>query len=132
MKGISLATDSIIIIILAVLVLAALLIFFGSVWIPGSNQVVDTMKQAQLCGDYVRLNPNCDVSVDVGNILVDIKKVCGGLCSVLDSDTTCAPKCCRTWCVGGQYTCDGTCIETAQCADSGQGTCPSGEKCCKI
>ncbi len=143
MKGISLATESIIIIILAVLVLAALLIFFGSVWIPGSGQVVDTMKQAQWCGEYVKINPNCVGSVTgYDNILKHIRDACGdNICPSAIDDTTCAQKCCRTWCVGATTTsgsgggsaCTRVCVEVGSCpaGDEISGTCEDGYTCCR-
>jgi len=138
MKGISLATESIIIIILAVLVLAALLIFFGQVWIPGSGEVVDKMNQAKWCGEYVRISPNCDVSLIEGSDILEGIKVA---CRCPENDNDCVQSCCRTWCVGVTTTSGGggngggpACTESCEdsCSTPVPGTCPDGKICCQI
>jgi len=60
MKGVSLAIETIIYLILAVTVLTILLYFFLSQASPVETEFELRQKQATLCGRYVNVDPKCE------------------------------------------------------------------------
>ncbi len=60
MKGISLAIETIIFIILAVTVLSVLLLFLTGTGGPAQDRVALESQRNIICGDYVRAAPLCD------------------------------------------------------------------------
>ncbi len=71
-KGISLAIETIVFIILAVTVLSVLLLFFTGTGGPAQTSVELENKRNIICGDYVRNYPKCD---SPGTGLKDIDKL---------------------------------------------------------
>ncbi len=59
-KGLALATETIVVMVLAGVVLAALLMFFGGTFTPAKDEAKKTFNHARWCGDYVRYDSNCD------------------------------------------------------------------------
>lgn len=96
MKGMSLSIETIIILILAVIVLAALLIFASPVFTDAQSGTTNEIKRARLCDAYVQDDPKCDGGRDVdAQITIDLKEVCENLgkCQGL-SGFDCAKDCC--------------------------------------
>ncbi len=104
MKGVSIALETIIYIILAVMVLTVLLFFFTSQASPAQNRVELENKRAQLCGKYIQYDNRCDqisraqsdpIGVDVAT---DLLSVCSKLdvrrCGAGGNDQDCIQYCC--------------------------------------
>jgi hypothetical protein len=103
-KGIALATDTIVYIILAVTVLAVLLWFFTSNAGPVETRVDNERLRIDLCGQATRFDPNCDGKADnqadqtaLDRILStgtnNLVKICKNL-NIACSGSDCAKKCC--------------------------------------
>ena len=99
MKGISLSIETIVILILAVIILAALLIFISPIFTETQSGTTNELKRARLCDAYVQEDPKCNGvgSVD-SQITTDLKNVCENLgkCDSLSgvSGADCARDCC--------------------------------------
>jgi hypothetical protein len=107
MKGISLSIETIIVIILAVSVMTALLMFFNSQWNPFVGQIDYRNVQREQCYTLVSSNGfKCSASgVDskVMDKVKDLGKACQYLkyasCSGSLSDE-CLKQCCSMFCTG--------------------------------
>ena len=110
MKGIALAMETMVYIILAVLVLAILLYFLTTNAAPLQNQAQLEEKRAKYCSMYVQHNSDCNnpggvtqLGTDAGKTVVkdDLLKTCDKIgissCSVSASDRDQA-KCIQTCC----------------------------------
>ena len=99
MKGVSIALETIIYIILAVMVLTVLLFFFTSQASPAQNRVELEKKRAQLCGKYIQYDNRCDQLSQVpATIATDLLGVCGKLdvrqCGAGGNNKDCIQYCC--------------------------------------
>jgi hypothetical protein len=80
MKGISIAMESIVYIILAVLVLTVLLYFFTSQAGPAEDRFNLEQKRSSLCGQYSRQDISCsDISRVAAPVVDELVEVCGRL-----------------------------------------------------
>ncbi|MBI2172918.1 MAG: hypothetical protein HYT73_01760 [Candidatus Aenigmarchaeota archaeon] len=102
MKGVSLAIETVVFIILAVLVLTILLFFFTSQSGPAQQEISLQRQRAEICGRIATADPKCEnfngiTSSDL-NDLTD--KVCVGikLCTAGEDDAACVKKCCTIFC----------------------------------
>ena len=110
MKGVSLSIETIVILILAVIVLAAMLIFFSGTTNPATDTLRATRIQTESCGAYVRKDPDCtdiginDVPPDVKQHIADACKTLEGYpeCDTGSQDINCIRSCCKTFCGGDQ------------------------------
>ena len=96
MKGVSLSIETIVILILAVIVLGALLIFVSPVFNEGQSRTSNELKRTRLCDAYVQDDPKCDGDQDVdAQIMQDLEETCRNLgkCESL-SGKDCARDCC--------------------------------------
>ncbi len=84
MKGIAIAMETIVYIILAVLVLAILLFFLTSQTRPIEDRVKLLQDSARYCASYIQVDSTCG---NIGN--VDNSNVAGGSKLVSDLITTC-------------------------------------------
>jgi hypothetical protein len=112
MKGVSLAIETIIVIILAVSVLTVMLFFFRSNYTPAETIVQLITKQNNACSGYVFYDYDCDGESNTrqtipASILQDIAKACDGLnnqrgdypsCAGASTDNACVKECCRSFC----------------------------------
>ena len=95
-KGVSLSIETIVILILAVIVLAALLIFVSPVFNESQSTIGNELKRTRLCDAYVQDDPKCNGAGGVdAQIINDLKETCGNLgkCSGLNG-ADCAKDCC--------------------------------------
>ena len=78
MKGISLTIESIVIIVLALLVLAALFLFFGGIFTPSKDNIYNTAEHARWCKEYISLHPDCegDSRIQGTNIQTKLDALC--------------------------------------------------------
>jgi hypothetical protein len=150
MKGVSLAMETIVVIVIAVLVLVALIAFFLGVFPGAESQTQLVARQTNLCGIYIHDDPDCNSPSDVTNY--EVKKELAEVCSELGypctenslADAVCVSHCCKTFCTGEvvEYTCEKNshqyCSDTP-CSSSpgyptyiwdGSGTCPQDKKYC--
>jgi hypothetical protein len=110
-KGMSLAIETVIVIVLAAAVLSALLYFFMSNWNPANQTIENMRKRTELCNSYLAKDPLCkqenfkDVAVQIPfGTLQDIckklpyKNYCiAGINlprGVTNAEWYCAAKCC--------------------------------------
>ena len=104
-KGIALAMETIVYLILAVLVLAILLYFLTSQAGPAQNQAELLQKSAQLCSDYIKADSTCSningVKILAGKTVSDLLDKCRKLntagCSLGGNDQECVQRCCSTY-----------------------------------
>jgi hypothetical protein len=142
MKGMSLAIETIIVMILASIVLVALLFFFTGTFTPGADRATAEMTRATGCQDYMKVEPECKELGDFtgkaklveackklsysGPDLVVIQSCCAMYCGKAATASTIAQTCTQA---------GGTCIPTSGwhlcTTGSLSGTCPSGEACCR-
>ncbi|MEM7819406.1 MAG: hypothetical protein QXD48_01090 [Candidatus Aenigmatarchaeota archaeon] len=104
MKGISLAIETIIFIILGVTVLTVLLFFFTSLGGPTQNEVENQFERNQFCGRYANYDPKCenvDKIIDAKQkeeILKGIGEACKALkvegCTSIPPSIECIKNCC--------------------------------------
>lgn len=66
-KGMSIATETIVMLVLAAVVLVSLLAFFGSTFTPAKGEAKKTFEQARWCGEYVRYDSDCSGGSDLSN-----------------------------------------------------------------
>lgn len=118
MRGITLAIETIIVVILAVSVLTILLFFFRSNYSDAETTVALINKQSTGCTGYIFYDPECDAQ-DIRNgldteILDKIATACSGLNKIrgdyascagkttlsLPGDAACVQDCCRNFCGG--------------------------------
>jgi hypothetical protein len=100
-KGISLATDTIIYIILAVLVLTVLLFFFTKNAGEADRTVDAQMDRNRYCSEYIQIDRQCDgkAELDNENALQTIKPKISAACGELKiqgcpGDLKCIQNCC--------------------------------------
>ena len=117
MKGISLAIETIIILILAVTVLSVLLFFFRENVNPAQDTVKYMQMQTNACSGYVSYNPRCvneelldntarteldstEIKARIGEACKALNKIRGNYpaCSGGSGDMTCIRQCCKTFC----------------------------------
>lgn len=99
MKGISIAIETVIYIILAVLVLTILLFFFTSQSGPAQQEISLQRERNELCGRIATAEPKCEDLTGVnGNELsrlkTDICTTALKLCTGGEDDKVCIKKCC--------------------------------------
>jgi hypothetical protein len=108
MKGMSLAIETIVFVILAVTVLSVLLAFFMTTGVPGGDKARMYAEMNELCGKYVRQKPLCNdasglVDVDTTRLI----KICQSLGTDVKNgakqcttgfDKNCAAACCDMFC----------------------------------
>jgi hypothetical protein len=96
MKGVSIAIETVIFIILAVLVLTLLLFFFTSQSGPAQQQINLQRERNEICGLLVTKHPKCDSTADiVAEDIAKLRKACDLLkiCTGGDNEA-CFKKCC--------------------------------------
>ncbi len=110
MKGISLAIETIIVVILAVTVLTVLLYFFRSTQGPVEDTLKLIQKQTNACSAYTSFDSRCsDISkVQNQDVLKNIADACKGLnrqrgdypacAGQSTADIQCVKQCCKTFC----------------------------------
>jgi len=117
MKGVSLAIETIIVIILAVSVLTVMLFFFRSNFTPAETIVQLIAKQNNACSGYVFYDYDCDgtanspltgnANTEFENIKTRIAEACDGLnkqrgdypsCAGASTGNACIKECCRSFC----------------------------------
>ena len=103
MKGMSLAIETVIVIILACIVLVALLFFFTGTFIPGSERAKAEMDRANYCQQYANFDSKCsDIKDGTKYIRQNLTETCPKLgypCT--DSGINgieCFQKCCEMYC----------------------------------
>ena len=106
-KGMSLPIETVIILVLAAIVLAALLAFFLGVFNPG-NQRVKTLGDLQsACFRYVSLDPDCDpaaANLETSEVYTAISTIAGTDdgknfgCTSGGSKASIVASCCRVYC----------------------------------
>ncbi|MFC2143446.1 hypothetical protein ACFLQN_03535 [Candidatus Aenigmatarchaeota archaeon] len=125
MKGISLAIETIIVVILAVTVLTVMLFFFRSQTSPAQETLELINRQTSGCSGYIFYDYRCNNNIDTelradlleSGILEKIAKSCAGLyikegsyprCAgkatvspANSDDLQCIQQCCRTFCQTG-------------------------------
>lgn len=102
MKGVSLAIETIIFIILAVTVLSVLLLFFTTVGTPPQNAIELEQKRVTMCGEYIRIWPHCDQLDNRFSNAAILANVCGKLKAANCDGTAssnCFAECCKTYCL---------------------------------
>ncbi|MBI4170133.1 MAG: hypothetical protein HY514_00420 [Candidatus Aenigmarchaeota archaeon] len=116
MKGVSLAIETIIFIILAVTVLSVLLLFLTGTGGPAQDRVALESNRNIICGDYVRAVPLCDNDGSGSKIkdLNKLKDICIKLgaanpqgktpaakdpCGQSGQVEECYAACCRLFCI---------------------------------
>ena len=118
MKGVSLAIETIIFIILAVTVLSVLLLFLTGTGGPAQSRIELENKRNIICGDYVRAVPLCDNDGTGSGVKIKdldkLKDICIKLgtvnpegkspqekdpCSQSGDIEKCYAACCRLFCV---------------------------------
>ena len=109
MKGIALSLETVILLILMAIVLAALLSFFLGTFNPAKNKL-DVIKQKEsLCLQYVSIDPKCDIDniqsptskTNAQSILDKLEKdVCGSSLKneVCSGTGSCLQACCSSYC----------------------------------
>lgn len=106
MKGISLAIETIIFIILAVTVMSVLLVFLGKT--GGESQTeVSLLKDKEIyCGQYVMQNKMCKGATGDQNAISKLggtSGICAKLkvpeCIIPNNNERCLPACCSMFCV---------------------------------
>lgn len=137
-KGITLASESIVVIILAVIVLAALLAFLSSVSGPTQDEVRLRLRQAQQCRSYVEANGKCERSADSrvdSDLKRDLVTTCTSLkyarCTGSDS-IACVIECCSGYCPARPKCEDlgGSCA--SRCNTELNAECSGGQRCCAV
>jgi hypothetical protein len=103
MKGISIAIETIVYIILAVLVLTILLYFLTSQAGPAQTSIDNERNRDSLCGKYIGKDITCanPEKVDDTNIksqLFDVCKKIESFSCKTSLDKTCIQKCCSIFC----------------------------------
>jgi hypothetical protein len=103
MKGMSLPTETVVIFIIAGVVLVALLMFFASIWQPGSEVIKAHQARAQLCPALVNSNPECTdasgLTQQETNDLTNACKTIGGYSACNEAGGVgCLKQCCTGWC----------------------------------
>ncbi|MBI3190711.1 hypothetical protein HYZ41_03330 [archaeon] len=106
MKGVSIALETVVYIILAVIVLTVLLYFLTSQAGPAQVSVNDERTRTTLCGKYVYYDYSCTdsskVEKDVPNptILNELTVICKKLESACNTfeQQKCIQRCCRLFC----------------------------------
>src|SRR3989344_8754875 len=111
MKGVSLSIETIVILILAVIVLAAMLIFLSGTTNPAAETLRATRIQTESCAAYVRNDPDC-TDIGIQDVAVDVKQNIAEACNILQgynecrgksqADTACVRGCCKSFRGGGQ------------------------------
>lgn len=102
-KGIAIATDTIIYIILGVTVLTVLLFFLTTNYAPVEDRVKLERDRAQFCDSYVRIDPDCDGRADTGERGVGDQSSLDSVKSKLDP--VCTKLNVPAKCTGGGTTC---------------------------
>ncbi len=107
MKGISLSLETVILLILMAIVLAALLGFFLGTFNPAKGKF-DVLKQRDsLCLQYVSIDPKCDISAIQGSETKDraqkiIDKLSSEVLGKPSGEPVCTgdalKDCCVSWC----------------------------------
>lgn len=128
-KGMSLAIETVILIILAVLVLAVLIFFFMNFFGGGESEIARENKKRDNCLAYARTNPKCvsalnsRVSSSVRTALEDVcKKMSFSECENTPLGIPCVRQCCKEYCSGGANRCKED-LGGSNCGKS----CSSGE-----
>ena len=111
MKGVSLSIETIVILILAVIVLAAMLVFFSGTTNPAADTLRATRMQTESCAAYVRKDPDC-TDIGINDVPPDVKQKIAEACNILQgydecrgqppTNIACVRSCCKTFCGGDQ------------------------------
>ena len=101
MKGMAIAFETIIYLILAVMVLTVLLFFFTSQASPAQNEFQLLSDQREGCVAYAQQLPSC--GSEVFPLASKLRKACDGLkqfnsCKAGIADDVCFKECCRSYC----------------------------------
>ena len=103
MKGISIAIETIIFIILAVTVLSVLLLFLTGVGGPPQQRMQWESKRSSLCFSYTAFDRECNTVTGFAG-LAELKDICGPTkldvreCKTPTSDLACVRACCSFNC----------------------------------
>lgn len=100
MKGVAIAIETVIFIILAVLVLTILLFFFTSQSGPAQQEITLQRERAEVCGRIATHDPKCTDFAGVEGMdgLTDNTCVNLKLCTAGMDDASCVKKCCTVFC----------------------------------
>jgi len=112
MKGVSLSIETIVILILAVIVLSAMLIFLSGTTNPAAETLRATRIQTESCAAYVRNDPDC-TGFRINDVSPDVKQNIAEACNILQgyneckssgdvANIACVRSCCKTFCGGDQ------------------------------
>ena len=110
-KGMSLPVETVIVLVLAIIVLAALLFFFTGTFTPGADRVRLEQRKVDLCTKYVAADSQCK-----NPATAEIRTGADGLdetCKKLGLSTV-AGACCSTYCPNAVRT-------RAECVAAGGG-----------
>ena len=101
MKGVAIAIETVIYIILAVLVLTILLFFFTSQSGPAQQQINLQRERNEICSAIAAKDPKCEDITAIGRAvgadkLTKLRTGCNtlSLCSQSDTESVCIKKCC--------------------------------------
>lgn len=99
MKGVSLAIETVVFIILAVLVLTILLFFFTSQSGPAQQEISLQRQRAEICGRIATADPKCETFTGVFG-MDKLITTCAGLklCTAGQDNEACVKKCCTIFC----------------------------------
>jgi hypothetical protein len=100
MKGISLTSQTVVLMILAAIVLASLVIFYMNASNPSQVGIANIAKQTNLCQQQVRFDPSCAEEMPDSDSLIKV-------CQELDyakcqgdniKNLECIQQCCENFC----------------------------------
>jgi hypothetical protein len=145
MKGMALPMETIVILVLAIIVFAAVLAFFLGIFPGASNEVRLEADRNRLCGRYATTYPDCD---NLGEESEGLREELAGVCAELGysycykgspAGISCVIQCCSVYCQGNLCEDEGGECYYGPCKDVGGGTfepvggvCPSERPyCCK-
>ncbi len=100
-KGVAIAIETVIFIILAVLVLTILLFFFTTQSGPAQQQISLQRERNEICSAIATKDPKCEDMTGIQSTIGakkmgDLRTACNtlSLCSTTDSAKDCIQKCC--------------------------------------
>jgi len=132
-KGMSLPVETVIVLVLAIIVLAALLLFFTGTFTPGADRIKLQQRQTDLCTTYVAADSECRKPPSE-TLTKDFNEVCGKLGLSTNPALCCSTYCSRKRCEdinGACQTVASSCDKLPIPRKSLDGVCTNaGEICC--
>lgn len=103
-KGISLATQTIVLLIISAIILGSVLVFYMNTTNPSQKGFTDVAEQTMLCQKQVRYDPRCSTPLPTGTPYARLLEICTDFkyekCQPLTSEVECIRQCCANFCGG--------------------------------